>query len=129
MAQTRSEFRLPLFTFMLKDGSGAVFLRAGELLWLPLFTSSENALLHRQRGKLDCILLELSRWEDVLAYVSDPPSRASRVPCDSIVVDPIDPATGDYTLFDRIAFLAAVKSKVAPKDEPNTGAPGSSSKG
>ena len=55
---------LPLYTFLLKNSSGAVFLRHGDDLWMPLFTSAEFAELYATRNSLECVLCTLGTSDE-----------------------------------------------------------------
>jgi hypothetical protein len=74
---------------------------------MPIFTSLENARLYKQRDSLDCLLVELATSNDLNGYISKPPSRSSKSLPFKIVVDPIDPATEEFMLFDPQNFLDA----------------------
>jgi hypothetical protein len=107
---TTSIFTLPLYTFMLKDGSGAVFLRAGPDLFLPIFTSIENALLYAERDGMECLLVELATRDNVASYIESPPSRApEKKVAFRLMVDPIDSDTGEYLVYERRQILGAIR--------------------
>jgi hypothetical protein len=101
---------LPLYTFLLKDSSGPVFLRHGEDLWLPLFTSLEFADLYARRTSLECVLRTLKTADDVKQYITTPPSQSPKpAPPFLIVLDPIDANPGtEFSLFRPEQFLGAV---------------------
>lgn len=86
------------------------FLRHGEDLWLPLFTSAENAELYAKRGSLKCVVHALATRDDVKRYITNRPSRATTpAPTFLIVVDPIDANPGtEFPLFRPQQFLDAV---------------------
>jgi hypothetical protein len=89
---TITKVSLPLYTFLLKDSSGAVFLRHGEDLWLPLFTSLENAALYAKRASLECTIHTLHTSDMVKRYIQSPPSRSPTAnPEFLIAVDPVLP--------------------------------------
>ncbi len=102
---------LPVYTFVLKDKSGAVFLRAGKDLFLPLFTSKENASLYQQRTSMDCIIVTIETPEGLRVYIANPPSRGNATVAEFlIVVDPIDADTGDYNVMERAQFLDSLRN-------------------
>jgi len=103
---------IPLFTYILKDGSGCVFLQAGKDVFLPMFTSTEYAGLFRQREGQECLLVELKTKDDIRAFIEKPPSRSNAGTTDfRIMLDPIAPDTGDFTVFNREDLLNAIPSE------------------
>lgn len=97
---------------MLKDDSGAVFLRAGDKLAMPLFTSEENAMLYKQRTTTDCNVIRIEAVAHLEVYISNPPSRSSSIERDfDIMVDPIDPNIDEYIVFPKQAFLDALRQR------------------
>lgn len=114
MGETQFKYAVPLYAFLLKDGSGTVFLRAKDEYLLPLFSSAENARLYRDRAKMECIIAELSSFPIAYDFLRDPPRRGEdRVPCNFIVFDPIDPKPpNEFLTLDRIAFLEAIKKLI-----------------
>lgn len=106
---TTTQLPLPLYTFLLKDNSGVVFLRTGDDLLMPFFTSEENAILYKQRGKLACEIIHITQADHVKSYIDNPPSRSPNSEIDfKIVVDPIDPSVGEYMVFERQQFLDSI---------------------
>jgi hypothetical protein len=98
----------PMYSLLLKDGTGTVFLRSGHHTFLPLFTDSDNVLSYGVRtGHPDCIVHELPDAESVNRFVVNPPSR-SPTPCEvtHIVIDPYDNQPRVLTVFTRASFLA-----------------------
>ena len=110
---------------MFKDSTGAIFLKHDEDYWLPLFTSIERVQLFCRKTQLQCTIAELGRWHDVMAYFSNPPSRASGkyVSCNSFVVDPTDYAADGCDLFDRLEVLGSLKSLIQKNNNQNKGRP------
>ncbi|QGQ25612.1 hypothetical protein F1728_24295 [Gimesia benthica] len=103
---TTTQLPLPLYTFLLKDNSGAVFLRAGEDFLMPFFTSEENAILYKQRGQLDCNIIHITETDHVKSYIECPPSRLPVSARDfKIVIDPIGPSVGEYMVLERQQLL------------------------
>lgn len=95
---------------MLKDDSGAVFLRAGDKLAMPLFTSEENASLYKQRTSTDCNMIRIEAAAHLEAYITNPPSRSSSTELDfDIMVDPIDSDIGEYIVFPKQALLDVLR--------------------
>ncbi len=106
-------FRVPLYTFTLKDGSGALFLRCGSDLFMPLFTSEENATLFKNRGDLDCITVCFEESRSVLEYLENPPDRAGNAPAFQVVVDPVDYESGrELVTFDRAELADSLRRKL-----------------
>jgi len=95
---------------MLKDAPGAVFLRAGQNLAMPLFTSEENASLYKRRTAMDCRIIRIEAAAHLEAYISNPPGRTPSTDDDfAIMVDPIDANTGEYIVFPKQDFLDALR--------------------
>lgn len=88
-----------------------MFLRSGEKLFIPIFTSEENAMLYRDRGSLDCLIACLATAQDVASYIESPPSRAPGLHHDfDIMCDPIDSSNVDHMTIPRESFWAAFRA-------------------
>ncbi len=103
---------LPLYTLLMKDASGPIFLRpqGQNDLWVVVFTSLEYATDFAKRAKFDaCVFQELATIEDVKRYITSPPNRSGKSPPPFvIVVDPIDMEAGsEFRLFTPEQFLQA----------------------
>lgn len=106
---TVTKVPLPVYTLLLKDSSGPVFLRQGNDLWLPIFTSLEYATNFVTCASLDCVIHTLASGDDIKRFIVNPPSRSTKPsPAFLIVVDPVDPKAGtEFTVFRPEQFLGA----------------------
>lgn len=101
---------LPVYSLLLKDGTGVVFLRHGSDLWLPLFTGRECVQTYLERsGIKECQIIELPTAERLRDFLRTPPSRAGHTKVDSVVVDPIDPAARTVSLFNVEKLIASLE--------------------
>ena len=104
--------RPPFYTFSLRDNSGAVFLKHGPAMFMPLFSTLENATAYKKNENLNCNIAELAHLQDLRGWISDPPSRAPGTDTDfQIIVDPVDAQPQNVTLFLRQDFLDAIPNE------------------
>ena len=109
-----ADIPLPLFGCLFPDGSGTVFFRDGDVLFLPLFTSLENLLLYKQRIQMDCLPCVLHTVHSFLAFIESPPSRTPIGDSFNIAIDPISPEAGnEFFGFKRDDLIASLKKTIA----------------
>ena len=105
----RIEF--PLFALLFEDASGTVFLQGGGYLFLPLFSSVENAVLYAKRDSLACSIVEFETAMDLAGFLRSPPARGT-VPLDfHVMMDPISHDTREAWVFDRQQLIADLEGQ------------------
>ncbi len=110
----RAKFPSPLYAYVFPTVPYAVFLRTGESVFLPLFTSNENAMLYAKRAHLRCAVMELRSIAEVVSFVEMPPAPPHVVSHDfEIAVDPISPGRGrDFFVFKREHLIESLRRSV-----------------
>lgn len=98
-----TNFQLPLFGIVnaLSGGvAAAIFLRCGNDLFLPLFTSSDNAASYVRRASMTCVICKFPSLREVAAFIGLPPGPA--IECDRyrIAVDPVSPEIREFFAFE-----------------------------
>ncbi len=97
--------KFPVYGLLLKDASGVIMLKHGSDLWLPLFTDRDSVETYLARSEIkECCVIELATATKLVAFSENPPSRAGKANCDTVIMDPIDPGSRTVSLF-KIADL------------------------
>ena len=102
----------PAYTFMLADGSGAMFLRAGDELYVPLFTSWTAVETYLKRSTIDgANVIRLADADALVGYLENPPAGVAKYSAEKVVVDPVAPDATVRLVLDRRALIADLKSR------------------
>lgn len=103
--------KFPVYSLLLKDGSGVIMLRHGSDLWLPVFTDKDSVQTYLERSEInECCVIELATPSKLAEFLEKPPSRAENAGCDTVVVDPLDPGPRTFTLFKIADLLNSLRS-------------------
>jgi hypothetical protein len=103
---TTTKLPMPLYTYVIKGSAAAFFLKHGDQLWMPIFTSDEYAGDFAQRFGLDCGLNTLRTGGEVQRHITRPVGPGVTPPPFMVVIDPIDGNPGtDFTLLRPEQFL------------------------
>jgi hypothetical protein len=109
MAEEQFILTFPMYTLLLKDGTGTILLRHGQDIWLPLFTDSDAIRTYLERSKIkESVIQELATPASLGAFLRNPPSRSGRKDVVWVVIDPLDPGPRTVTLFTVQQLLASL---------------------
>jgi hypothetical protein len=103
----------PVYALLLNDGSGVVALRHGTDIWLPLFTDNDAVQTYLERSEIgECLVRQLSTSAELADFLENPPSRVPGKPpgdCETVVIDPIDPAPRRVMLFNIPKLIQSLR--------------------
>ena len=103
----RFTFNFPVYGFLLADGSGTMYFRAGEELFLPLFTDWKVVESYLKRSTIDGVsVIKLSDAAALRDFLENPPTGAVKCSADKVVVDPASPESPVRVILDRRALIA-----------------------
>src|SRR5438128_10119376 len=99
---------LPLFAYLVEETESTVFLKFEQYLFLPVFTSVDNALLYACRAGFRCDLMRLAYDQEVSKFICAPPGQEvlEGQPF-QIAIDPIAPDVHEFLVIEKDELLRA----------------------
>lgn len=104
-------FTFPVYAFLLKDGSGAIAVRHGTDIWLPLFTDSDAARTYLERSDIqECLVQELRTPAEFADYLENQPSRVpGKSSIETGIIDPLDSQPRQVMLFNIPKLIESLR--------------------
>ena len=94
-------FTYPVYAFLLKDGTSAIYHRHGNEICLPLFTDQDAARTYLQRSEInECQMRQLRNPAELKAFIRNPPRGSGDPEVKTIAMDPIDVSPPTLRLLD-----------------------------
>jgi hypothetical protein len=101
----------PMYSLLLKDGTGIMYLRHDKEIWLPLFTDQAAVETYLERSDIkESIVQELPSPASLGAFLRNPPSRSGRNDVTWVVIDPVDPGPRTVTLLTVQQLLVSLSA-------------------
>jgi hypothetical protein len=101
----------PVYSLLLKDGSGVVMLQGGPNRWLPLFTDRDSLHTYLERSGIgEVAVVDILTAKELIAFLENRPSRSGKPDCRTAIIDPITNQPGTRTLLAFDGIIASLKA-------------------